>query len=128
MTDTKSKVRAVLLELIEADGKGTPRPWKPWADEGDRYSLCVDSREEQKHSCVGSFSYRNDLAVEDCKLAALARNLAPGMARIILKMLDDNECNKCQGYGSWKADTSERGPCPRCAERWQEWAGWLGVA
>lgn len=119
MNDAKSAVRAALLELIEADGNMDKAPWQ----RGMAGSECLIYTDDMDLVFVLSASEHNLDGI------ALSRNLAPSMARGILKMLDEPECNECAGSGeTWLVNPREKVPCPRCAARWQEWAGWLGVA
>lgn len=137
MTDAKAAVRAALSELIEADGKFTPFN-ESIVYPGDavghcpkcKGTGCTENGFKDCQACGGDGKtiYRCDLVLA----YKLYRNLAPRMARILLKMLDETDCLMCGGLGyrGWSASAKtamQDIPCPRCTARWQEWAEILGV-
>lgn len=135
MTNAKSAVRAALLELIEADKVATKAPWRN--DAGYLIADVPNCHPGGENIAMFVAFPRVERAPYEanCEVTCLARNLAPGMARGILKMLDEPDCNTCRGVGldvdavpRFRDGTLHLPPCPDCAARWQEWAGWLGVA
>ena len=98
---TQARVKK-LLELSEKATAGM----KPWADEGDHYSIC--SQDDSGHHCIASASYKNPNAENDIRFISATINDAPDIARALAEAMDAISYIKRKRLGDDLPDCAER--------------------
>lgn len=113
----KDKVRAWCNRVLEMSEKATKGPWElERVNIGSQHPIAI--------KILGFDSVRFPDEI-DTELAALSRNSAPLMAKLILAGLD--QCNRCRGRGEFESATF-RGTwvkCELCTARYAEFCAEL---